>query len=135
MSATENAPSVYPTLRYDDAPAAVKFLEQAFGLTPGQVHPGPDGGIAHAELSWDNGVIMISSRRPGTDDPFDTGRACLYLATNDPDGLHERAVGAGATIVRGLVDQEYGSREFAASDPEGNVWAFGTYRPGPVRPS
>ena len=29
-----------------------------------------------------------------------------------------------------LTDQEYGSREFAARDLEGNVWCFGTYRPG-----
>jgi uncharacterized glyoxalase superfamily protein PhnB len=31
--------------------------------------------------------------------------------------------------VRGLTDQDYGSREFAARDPHGNVWSFGTYRP------
>jgi uncharacterized glyoxalase superfamily protein PhnB len=31
----------------------------------------------------------------------------------------------------GLTDQEYGSRDYAARDPEGNVWCFGTYRPGP----
>jgi hypothetical protein len=24
----------------------------------------------------------------------------------------------------------YGSREYTAGDPEGNVWSFGTYRPG-----
>ena len=26
-------------------------------------------------------------------------------------------------------DTEYGSRDFTARDPEGNVWSFGTYRP------
>ena len=31
----------------------------------------------------------------------------------------------------GLTDQDYGSREFAARDPHGNVWSFGTYRPNP----
>ena len=36
---------------------------------------------------------------------------------------------AGAEIVRGLTDQPYGSREFAARDGAGNVWSFGTYRP------
>ena len=30
----------------------------------------------------------------------------------------------------GLTDQDYGSRRFAARDPHGNVWCFGTYRPG-----
>jgi len=26
-----------------------------------------------------------------------------------------------------LTDQSYGSREFTARDPEGNLWSFGTY--------
>lgn len=28
-----------------------------------------------------------------------------------------------------LTDQDYGSRDFIARDPEGFVWTFGTYRP------
>ena len=28
-----------------------------------------------------------------------------------------------------LADQDYGSRDFAVRDPEGNIWSFGTYRP------
>ena len=28
-----------------------------------------------------------------------------------------------------LTDPDYGSRDFAARDPEGNVWCLGTYRP------
>ena len=39
----------------------------------------------------------------------------------------DRAVAAGATIVRGLRYEEYGSRGFSAADPEGNLWSFGTY--------
>lgn len=35
----------------------------------------------------------------------------------------------GAEIVMGLTDQDYGSHEFAARDPHGNIWGFGTYRP------
>jgi uncharacterized glyoxalase superfamily protein PhnB len=29
----------------------------------------------------------------------------------------------------GLTDTDYGSRDFAVRDPEGNHWYFGTYRP------
>lgn len=47
------------------------------------------------------------------------------------DGHHDRAVAAGAEIVMGLTDQDYGSREYAARDSEGNLWCFGTYRPSP----
>ncbi len=47
----------------------------------------------------------------------------------DPDALCERAKGAGAEISREPTDTDYGSREFSAKDPEGNVWSFGTYDP------
>ena len=41
-----------------------------------------------------------------------------------------RARAAGARIVREPADTDYGSRDYAARDPEGNLWSFGTYRPG-----
>ena len=28
-----------------------------------------------------------------------------------------------------LTDLDYGSRDYAARDPEGNLWSFGTYDP------
>lgn len=128
----ENAPSIYPTLRYTDAPSAIRFLTDALGFTVDHVVEAPDGTVPHATLSWGHGVIMISSRS-SEPSPFDTGQACLYLAVSDPDAAHDRAVAAGADIVMGLTDQEYGSREFAARDPEGNVWCFGTYQPAASR--
>ena len=33
----------------------------------------------------------------------------------------------GAEVVRGLKDEDYGSRGFTVRDPEGNLWSFGTY--------
>jgi uncharacterized glyoxalase superfamily protein PhnB len=50
-----------------------------------------------------------------------------YLVCEDPDALHDRAIRAGAEIVMPLTDQPYGSRDFMARDPEGNIWSFGTY--------
>ena len=121
------APSIYPTLRYDDAPAAIRFLSEAFGFHADEVHE--DGGrIAHAQLGWQNSLVMLGSRRP--DDPFDTGRCSVYVAVDDPDAHCARARAAGAEILMELTDQPYGSRDYAARDPEGNVWCFGTYRPG-----
>jgi uncharacterized glyoxalase superfamily protein PhnB len=131
MTLNQNAPTVVPTLRYDDAPAAIRFLTDTLGVVAGEVHFGPDDRVVHAQLSWGNGVIMLSSRADGPS-PFDTGRTCLYLVVENPDALHDRAVAAGAEIVMGLVDQDYGSREFAIRDPEGNVWCLGTYQPVPV---
>ena len=61
---------------------------------------------------------------------FDHGPAStLYLSSTTPTPAYDRARAAGAEIVRGLTDHDYGSREFTARDPEGNLWSFGTYRP------
>ena len=122
-----NAPTIYATLRYDDAPAAIRFLAEAFGFQADAVHE--EGGmVSHALLGFGRDLVMLSSRRPN--DPFDLGRCCLYVAVDDPDAHHARATAAGARILMELTDQNYGSREYAAFDPEGNIWCFGTYRPG-----
>jgi len=132
MTPDPNLPSIYPVLRYDDATKAIRFLTEAFGLTEHFVTPGPDGAIGHAELAWGNGLVMLSSGSVGSS-AFALGPVCLYLAVSDPDAHHDRAVAAGAEIVMELTDQDYGSREYAAGDPEGNVWCFGTYQPGPAK--
>jgi hypothetical protein len=45
----------------------------------------------------------------------------IYLIVADPDAYHERTRAADAEIVRGLTDQDYGSREYGARDLEGNL--------------
>jgi uncharacterized glyoxalase superfamily protein PhnB len=87
MATDRNLPSVYPTLRYRDARAAITFLGAAFGLTPESVVDGPDGSVAHAELGWGSGIVMLSTRTDPPS-PFDLGPACLYLAVDDPDAHH-----------------------------------------------
>jgi uncharacterized glyoxalase superfamily protein PhnB len=118
---------IIPTIRYQDAKGAIDFLERAFGLERREVMENEDGTVGHAELTFGRGMVMIGSRKDG--DRFETGRAVLYAIVDDPDAHHDRAKAAGATIVMQLTDQPYGSREYAAEDPEGNVWSFGTYDP------
>ena len=124
--------SLHPTLRYDDPDTALAFLSDVLGLTVSSVARGEDGTVGHAEVWWDGGAVLLGPRREGQrGDPFDTGRAVLYLTLDDPDAHHDRVVAAGGEVVMGLTDQPYGSREFAVADPEGNRWCFGTYRPTP----
>ena len=54
-----------------------------------------------------------------------------YVVTDQPDALYERARNAGAQITAERHDTDYGSRDFAAQDPEGNRWSSGTYRGEP----
>lgn len=58
------APVIYPCLSYRDAPTAIEWLTRAFGFVKRAVHPGPDGTVAHAEMSFRDGVIMLGSPRP-----------------------------------------------------------------------
>ena len=122
--------TLFPVLRYHDAHAAIDFLERAFGFERVQVHEGESGEVAHAELRLGDDVAMIGSTSEG--DPVyaeSVGRTTVYVAVDDPDALHDRARGAGAEILRPPTDQDYGSRDFSARDPAGNIWSFGTYRP------
>ncbi|HEY7729408.1 MAG TPA: VOC family protein [Gaiellaceae bacterium] len=120
--------TIFPSLRYRDPEAAIAWLSTAFGMQEHEVARSPDGAIQHAELTFGTGVIMLG---PDRDDVYGShaGRGWLYIAVDDPDTLHERAVAAGAEVVHGLVDTDYGSRDFSVRDPEGNLWSFGTYRP------
>jgi uncharacterized glyoxalase superfamily protein PhnB len=122
--------SIYPVLRYQDAHAAIVFLEQAFGFQRHAVHEGDGGAVVHAELRFGDQVVMVSSAGGGNP-VFDqgVGRTTVYVAVDDVDSLHDSASAAGAEIVMPPTDQDYGSRDFAARDPEGNIWSFGTYRP------
>ena len=122
------APSIYPVLRFTDADKALAFFGEAFGFTEVAVHRDGDGTIVHATMAWEDDLFMFSGSK-GAGDPFDLGPAVIYVAVADPDAHHDRAVAAGAELVMELTDQDYGSREYAARDLEGNVWCFGTYRP------
>ncbi len=124
-------PVVWPTTRCKDTRALIDFLVAAFGFKEQFTVPGEGGkGIIHAQIRWPGGGgVMLGDAEGGDADhlALPSGPISVYVATDEPDALHDRAVAAGATIVRGLRDEEYGSRGFSAADPEGNVWSFGTY--------
>jgi uncharacterized glyoxalase superfamily protein PhnB len=123
-----DAQTIFPSFRYRDAPAAIAFLKAAFGFRELEIHANGDGTIAHAELSYGPSIIMLGTAR---DDVYGgrAGHGWLYVAVEDPDAHCRRARAAGAEIIVELHDTDYGSRDYAARDPEGNVWNFGTYQP------
>ena len=131
MTKTLTINGAVPIVPYADPRAGIRWLEQTFGAVATAVHPPePDQPLVHAEVKIGNGLVMINDAERDNDSPFAMpGPVLMYVVVDDPDALHDRAVAAGAEIVMGLTDQDYGSREFAARDPHGNVWSFGTYRP------
>lgn len=126
--------NIFVALRYRDASAALGWLKKAFGFEERSVYRDDAGGIGHAELTIGGGILMLSPHR---DDGWLGGHApdplaapmSIYVIVDDPDEHYRRAKTEGATIVAELTDMDYGSREYSARDPEGNLWSFGTYNP------
>lgn len=51
--------SIYPVLKYDDAHAAIDFLERAFGFERHAVYDGENGGVGHAELRFGDRLARV----------------------------------------------------------------------------
>ena len=131
--------NVIPSLRYADAAKAIDWLCDAFAFERHLVVPGEDGAIAHAQLSFGNGMLMLGSGghhgRPFDDlvqpaKARDTIRtSSLYVIVKDVDAHCTRARAAGAEIMDEPRDEDYGGRGYTCRDIEGNVWTFGSYDP------
>src|SRR5262245_48639706 len=103
----------YPSLRYEDAPAAIEWLERAFRFAREMVVEDDGGRIAHAQLRYGDGMVMLGSERDDGWGPH-AGRSWVYVAVDgDVDAHFERAKAAGAEVVRGPTDQDYGSRDYS----------------------
>jgi uncharacterized glyoxalase superfamily protein PhnB len=124
--------NVYPILQYRNVRAATSWLAYAFGFEVTVLDETPDGDVGHAEMRCGDGLLMLSAAR--ADGPFGdhAGHGWAYVVVEDATAHHHQASDAGAEIVVPLTDQEYGSRDYSARDPEGNLWSFGTYAPDRV---
>ena len=136
-NAKNTTTTVIPAMRYRDAPAAIEWLGKAFGFEKHLVVPGENGTIAHAQLTFGNGMIMLGSAR---NDEFGrlvkppqeiggAGTQSAYVIVDDVDAHYARAKAAGAEIIMEVEDQSYGGRLYACRDPEGHLWNFGSYDP------
>ena len=129
--------TVIPALRYRDAPAAIDWLCNAFGFEKQAVYPNPDGTIAHAQLTFGNGMIMLGSvadtdygklmKHPDEIGMANTQSLCLIV--QDADAAYKLAKAAGAGMIFDIETKEYGGRAFTCRDLEGHIWNIGTYDP------
>lgn len=135
---TARTSSVIACFRYKQAADAIEWLCKAFGFERHQVVPDDEGGIAHAELKFGGGMIMLGSTR--NDDfgqmlrPPVEGKSAvvtntLYVVVSDVEGHFRRAEAAGATVITRPTTQEFGGSNYTCRDPEGYVWTFGDYDP------
>lgn len=133
--------ALIPCLRYNDAPAAIDFLCDAFGFARHAIYPAEDDPavIHHAQLVLGESMVMLGSAMPGevsalyrwkTPAEAEGITMCVCAVIADPDAHCERARAAGAEILSEPRDNPgYPGRSYDARDPEGNVWNFGSYDP------
>lgn len=127
------APRLYHTMRCKDAEAMITWLKDVLGFTERVIYR-RDGKVIHGELMFGSSILMLGQNRDNeyTKLVGDLGGRrtdAVYLAVDDPDALHDKVKASGARIEMELRNTEYGSRDFAARDPEGGLWSFGTYWP------
>ena len=136
--AKETKATVIPALRYKDAHAAIDWLVKVLGFTAQAVHDGPDGKVAHAQLTFGNGMIMLgsaSTTNKGSENwvqPDDVGgrsTQTTYLIVEDAAAVYESAKAAGAEMTLELQEMDYGGKAFGCKDPEGHAWSVGEYDP------
>jgi uncharacterized glyoxalase superfamily protein PhnB len=115
---------------YDDPAAALDWLERAFGFHRSMVIVDDQGRLAHAEMEYGDGYLMVGSKWNDTTEPpsgvggKNTQTVHVQLE-EDIDAHCERARAAGADILQAPEDQFYGDRTYRARDLGGHVWTFG----------
>ena len=130
--------TVIPSVRYKDALAAIDWLERAFGFEKNAVYMGEGNSVAHAQLTFGNGIVMLGSVDNGSEfgkltaQPDEIGLRNthgVYLVAADADAVYATAKAAGAAMVLDIRDMDYGGRAFTCRDPEGHLWSIGTFDP------
>ncbi|NND75467.1 MAG: VOC family protein [Ilumatobacter sp.] len=124
---------IIPYLMIDGAADAIDFYCKAFGATERFRLPMPDGKVGHAEIVVNGAVVYLADAPDDMDgdmaNPTKLGGSTVlmhqYVA--NVDAAVERAVEAGATLLRPPEDQFYGDRAAMVADPFGHHWALHTH--------
>lgn len=120
---------VYPYLRVRDAARALDFYKQAFGAQELFRLTEPSGRVGHAEIKIGSTTLMLADEYPEMSivGPQTLGGTSfsIHLHVDNADAWIERAVAAGATVLRPAADAFYGERSGSVRDPFGHEWLVG----------
>ena len=122
---------VTPYLSIRGAAQAIEFYKNAFGAKELMRMPGPEGKLGHAEIRIGGSRVMLSDEYPPMEflGPQSRGGTTVHLHVyvKNVDAVVERALGAGAKLVRPVENQFYGDRTGTVQDPFGHVWHLATH--------
>ncbi len=122
--------AVIPALAFQGADTAIKWYVNNFGAREKMRFNNPDGTIAHAEITIDDNVIMLSEENPQYNSSPKTLKGnsvnlCIYVP--DVDIVVKKAASNGAKLLIETADQFYGDRSGRIQDPFGYVWIISTH--------
>jgi PhnB protein len=124
--------SVTPYLILSGAGDAIAFYKKALGAEEVMRLADPGGKVHHAEISIGDSRIMLADEHPEIQalSPKTVGGSpvSIHLYVEDVDRAVERALAAGATLVRPVADQFYGDRVGGIEDPFGYRWFIATHK-------
>ena len=123
--------SVTPYLIIKGAAQAIDYYKKVFDAKVVVRMDGPNNTVGHAELQIGDSRIMLADENPqmGATSATTIGNSpvSLYLYIPDVDRVVEKAVAAGAKILKPVQDQFYGDRSGFLQDPFGHLWGIATH--------
>ena len=123
---------VTPYLILNAAGDAIAFYKEALGATEVMRLDDPGGRIHHAEISIGGSRIMLADEHPEIQalSPKTIGGSpvSIHLYVDNVDTAVERAVAAGAKLIRPVADQFCGDRVGGIEDPFGYRWFIATHK-------
>ena len=126
---TSSSPSPQTVTAYfivGNATDALDFYKRAFGAEELFRLTDPGGRIGHAEIRIGSSNMMLADEHPdfGALSPPTVGGSPVkfQIQVDDADAFAERAIAAGATLLRPLENQFYGMRSGMVADPFGHSW-------------
>src|SRR2546422_4112499 len=119
--------SATPYLAVRNARAAIAFYAAAFGARQKILIEEPGGRIGHATLGIGPAEIYLADEHPEFENvvgPETLGgtSVTIDLEVDDVDAVVERAVAAGAELIRPPDHPESGVQADKVRDPFGHVW-------------
>ena len=124
--------SLTPYLILSGASEAIAFYKEALGASEVMRMDDPGGKIHHAEISIGGSRVMLADEHPEIQalSPKTIGGSpvSIHLYVEDVDAAVERAVTAGAKLIRPVADQFYGDRVGGIEDPFGYRWFIATHK-------
>src|SRR5919107_2469051 len=102
---------LWHTMSFRDADAMITWLS-AIGFVEHATYrdESDPSVVVHAEWLWPGGGGIMFGTRRDTGAVDNVRGSAAYLVTDDPDAVFDRAVAAGASVVRPMVEQDYGGR-------------------------